>query len=383
MKVCVMTGSRAEYGLLFPLLKTIKEDRRLELQLLATGMHLSPQFGYTYKIIEQDGFSIDEKVEILLAGDSKTDIVKSMGLGLLGFSDSIRRLNPNWVVVLGDRFEAFSFAVAAYMQGIPIAHIHGGEVTEGANDDGLRHAITKLSYLHFTSTDIYKKRVMQLGEETSRVYNVGALSIDNIQNLKLLTKEELEKTLGISLREKFLLVTYHPVTLDSRPSVQLFGELLNALSEEEEFQIIFTLPNADADSRPIIDMIYNFVEVNRSRAYVFTTLGQLKYLSALKYSYAVVGNSSSGIVEAPALGVPTLNIGDRQKGRVMTNSIIQTETTKNSILDAFQKLSDKNFRKSCELIINPYGDGNTAKKIVDVICEHGKVHSIKKTFVDI
>jgi GDP/UDP-N,N'-diacetylbacillosamine 2-epimerase (hydrolysing) len=383
MKVCVMTGSRAEYGLLFPLLKAIGKDQRLKLQILVTGMHLSPQFGNTYKIIEQDGFSIDEKVEILLAGDSKTEIVKSMGLGLLGFSDSIRRLAPDWVVILGDRFEAFSFATAAYMQGIPIAHLHGGEVTEGANDDGLRHAITKLSFLHFTSTEIYKKRVIQLGEESARVYNVGALSIDNIKSLKLLNREELEKSLRIQLHEKFLLVTYHPVTLDSRPSEQLFKELLDALDCLEGFQIIFTLPNADAGNTSIIEMIYKFVKDHNERAKAFTTLGQVRYLSTLKYSYAVVGNSSSGIVEAPALGVPTINIGDRQLGRIMANSIVQALTSKESILDAIKKISNDEFRQSCKQINHPYGDGNTAEKIVGAICGHGKIDSVKKSFIDI
>jgi GDP/UDP-N,N'-diacetylbacillosamine 2-epimerase (hydrolysing) len=315
-KVCIFTGTRAEYGLLKPLMDEIKSDPDLELQIVASCMHLSPEFGLTYKEIEKDGFNIDEKVEMLLSSDTPSGIVKSMGLGMIGYTDALNRLKPDITVVLGDRFEALAFAIASFVNRIPIAHLYGGEATEGLIDEGIRHSITKLSYLHFTSTEEYRKRVIQLGEEPERVFNVGALGIDNIKKMKLLNKDEIESKLGIKFKSKNLLITYHPVTLKKDESEKEFKALLNVLREMEDTLFIFTKPNADTEGRRIIKLIEEFVKENNDKAIVFTSLGQLNYLSIMKYVDAVVGNSSSGIIEAPSLKVPTINIGDRQKGRI-------------------------------------------------------------------
>ncbi|EEP61155.1 UDP-N-acetylglucosamine 2-epimerase [Sulfurihydrogenibium yellowstonense] len=378
-KVCIFTGTRAEYGLLKPLMDEIKSDPDLELQIVASCMHLSPEFGLTYQQIEKDGFNIDEKVEMLLSSDTPSGIVKSMGLGMIGYTDALNRLKPDITVVLGDRFEALAFAIASFVNRIPIAHLYGGEITEGAIDDAFRHSITKLSYLHFTSTEEYRKRVIQLGEEPERVFNVGALGIDNIKKMKLLNKDEIESKLDIKFKSKNLLITYHPVTLKKDESEKEFKALLNVLREMEDTLFIFTKPNADTEGRKIIKLIEEFVKENNHKAILFTSLGQLNYLSIMQYVDAVVGNSSSGIIEAPSLKVPTINIGDRQKGRIRAKSIIDCKGTEEDIKRALDIIFDKKFRETIKNISNPYGDGNSARKIKNIL-KHSKISIIKKFY---
>jgi len=381
-KVCIFTGTRAEYGLLKPLMYEIKKEKSLKLQILATGMHLSPEFGLTYKVIEEDGFKIDEKVEILVSADTPTGISKSMGLGMIGFSEAYQRLQPDMIVILGDRFEAFVAAAAAMIARIPVAHIQGGEASYGLIDEAIRHAITKMSYWHFATTVQSHKRVIQLGEDPKRVFHVGAPGIDNVKNLKLLSREHLERDLKFRFNKRNLLVTFHPVTLEHKTAKMQFQNLLDVLDELNETQIIFTKSNADTEGRVINDMIDRYVSQQRRKAVAFTSLGQLRYLSTMRLVDAVVGNSSSGIIEAPAFKIGTINIGDRQAGRVRAKSTIDCQPTKESIRAAVQKLYSKEFQKQLRSVVNPYGEGQTAQKIVKVLREAKSV-DIKKSFYDI
>lgn len=381
-KICVFTGTRAEYGLLKPLMDEIKNDPDLELQILVSGMHLSPEFGLTYKDIEKDGFKIDEKVEILLSSDTHIGTAKSIGLGILGFSDALSRLMPDIVVVLGDRFEALAFGIAAYVLRIPIAHLYGGESTLGVYDEGFRNALTKLSYLHFTSTEEYRRRVIQMGEHPERVFNVGAIGIDNIKKMKLLSKEEIEERLNIKFKERNLLITFHPVTLDSGVSEKHFFELLKVLNELNDTLLIFTKANADAEGRKINYMIDKFVNENPHKAVAFTNLGQLLYLSVMKHVDGVIGNSSSGIIEAPSFKIGTVNIGNRQKGRIRAKSVIDCEPNYQDIKNAISKLYSDEFRNILKDVTNPYGDGNSAIKIKNIL-KNTEIKDIKKSFFDI
>lgn len=366
-KVCVVTGTRAEYGLFYPLLKRMKKDDFFELQILVTGMHLSPEFGLTYQEIEEDGFLINEKVEMLLSSDTGVGVSKSIGLGIIGFADAFDRLKPDLVVLLGDRFETFAAAVSAFVAKIPIAHLYGGEVTEGVIDDAFRHSITKMSYLHFTSAEEYKKRVIQLGESPDRVFNVGALGLDNIKDMKPLSKKELESQLNFKFGEKTALVTYHPVTLENNNSEQQFKELLFILKGFKDLKIIFTRPNADTGGRIIINLIDEYVQKNSNKTMNFKSLGRLKYLSTLRYVDLVIGNSSSGIIEAPSFGIPTVNIGDRQKGRIKAESIIDCSQVKKDIRAAIKKALSDDFKRVCKTVKNPYGDGKASEKIVSIL----------------
>ena len=381
-KICVFTGTRAEYGLLKPLMEEIKKDEDLELQIIASGMHLSPEFGLTYKEIEKDGFTINEKIEMLLSSDTPVGISKSIGLGVIGYTDALERLKPDITVVLGDRFEALAFAIASFTLKIPIAHLYGGETTVGALDEGYRHAITKLSYLHFTSTEEYRKRVIQLGEEPERVFNVGALGIDNIKKLKLLSKEEVEKRLGKKLKKRNLLITFHPVTLEKGSSENQFKELLRALDELEDTLLIFTKANADAEGRKINYLIDEYASKNEEKTVVFTNMGQLLYLSTMQFVDAVVGNSSSGIIEAPSFKIGTINIGDRQKGRIRAESIIDCEPYYTSIKEAINNLFSKAFQHKLKNIKNPYENKDTAKRIKEIL-KSFKLDNLEKNFFDI
>lgn len=381
-KICFITGTRAEYGLLCPLMKAFAVHKSFDLQIVATGMHLSPEFGLTYKEIEKDGFQIDEKLEMLLSSDSDTGIVKSTGLGMIGFADSLTRLKPDLVILLGDRYETFAAASAAYLLKIPIGHLHGGETTEGATDEGLRHAITKMSYWHFTSTETYKKRVIQLGEDESRVFNVGAIGIDNIKNLSFMSKEALEENLNFNLTDTFVLVTYHPVTLDNSSSENQFKILLDVLKRRNDLRIIFTKANSDADGRIINEMIDTFTKANPDKSIGFTNLGQVRYLSLMKIATAVVGNSSSGIIEAPYYGIPTVNIGDRQKGREAASSVIHVDNSYEDIERGISLALSKEFKEMCLTTENTYGVGETVTKIVGII-ENSKILSLKKPFKDL
>ncbi len=382
-KICVITGSRAEYGLLRPLLKQIGGDPDLTLQLMVTGTHLSQEYGLTYKEIENDGFDIDEKIDIGLCSDTPVGIAESMSLAISGFAKGYESLRPDVVVVLGDRFEIFTAVAAAAISRIPIAHLHGGESTEGAIDEAFRHSITKMSHLHFTSAQEYRKRVIQLGEAPDRVFNVGAIGLDNIRELKLLSKEELEKELNYKFGRKNLLVTFHPVTLEDNTSQEQFQTLLDTLSGLEETNIIFTKSNADAGGRAINKMIDDYVSCNPETTICFTSMGQLRYLSTLQFIDAMVGNSSSGIAEAPSFKVGTINIGDRQKGRIKVESIIDCQPSKEDLKKAFDRLYSQGFQKSLKGIINPYDQGGTAKKIKETLKSYDLCNILKKSFFDV
>ena len=380
-KVCVITGTRAEYGLLYWLLKEIQNDKELELQLIVTGMHLSPEFGLTYKEIEKE-FKINKKIEMLLSSDTSVGISKSMGLAQISFAEAYDELKPDILIVLGDRYEIFSCVSAAMIAQIPIAHLHGGETTEGAFDESIRHSITKMSHLHFTAADEYKNRVIQLGENPSRVFNVGGLGIENIKRLKLLTKEEFEKSIDFKLNKKNILVTFHPVTLESSTAQEQFQELLNAVDELKDTNIIFTKANSDTDGRVINQMIDEYVVKNAHKSIGFTSLGQLRYLSALQYVDAMVGNSSSGLTEAPSFRIATINIGDRQKGRIKADSIIDCEPRKASITKVFEDIYTKNFQNALKIVNNTYGDGCASKKVIEEIKKVDLDNILKKPFYD-
>lgn len=383
-KICVVTGTRAEYGLLRPLIKRIQEDDNLELQIIATGMHLSPEFGLTYKEIESDGFIINEKIEILLSSDTGVGISKSMGLAMISFAEAYDRLKPDMVVVLGDRYEIFSAVSSASVSRVPIAHIHGGETTEGAFDEGFRHSITKMSYLHFTSTEEYRRRVIQLGESPDRVFNLGAIGIESIKTLKLLEKSELEESINFKFDENTALVTFHPVTLEDSTSADQFQELLNVLYRFTNLKIIFTKANSDTDGRVINLMIDEYVKNNKDNAIAFTSMGQLRYLSAMKYIDLVVGNSSSGILEVPSFNIPTINIGDRQKGRIKAETIINCEPIENEIYKAIELGLSKDFNEKIKDTINPYGNGDVSEKILHKIKDNlSRGIELKKSFHDL
>lgn len=379
-KICIVTGSRAEYGLLNPLMKLIQGDPQMCLQIIATNMHLSPEFGLTYKEIEKDGYSIDKKVEMLLSSDTANGITKSIGLATIGFADAFEDLKPDLLIVLGDRYEILSAVTAALFYKIPVAHLHGGEITEGAYDDSIRHAITKMSHLHFASTAEYRKRVIQLGEQPDTVFNVGAIGIDNIKKFKLLSKNKIQKKLGFTFKKKNLLVTYHPATLDDSSSESQFRELLKAMDELKDTLIIFTKPNSDTDGRVIIRMIDEFVAKNSDKAISFISMGQLNYLSVMQNVDAVVGNSSSGIIEAPSFNIGTINIGDRQKGRIAADTVIDCLPSYASISNALNYLYSKEFKLISSNVSNPYGEGETAYKIFTHILEFKPVNTKKLFF---
>ena len=382
-KICIVTGTRAEYGLLYWLMKEIQEDGDLQLQIIATGMHLSPEFGLTYRKIEEDGFTIDKKIEMLLSSDTPVGISKSMGLGMISFSEAYADLKPDIVVLLGDRFEIFSAAAAAMIARITIAHLHGGEATVGAFDEAIRHSITKMSHLHFTATEEYKNRVIQLGENPERVFNVGGLGIDNIKKLKLMDREDFERSIDFKLGPKNLMITFHPVTLEHATAEEQFKNILDALDELEDTNFIFTKPNADTEGRVITKMIDDYVSRNSHKAIAFVSLGQLRYLSALRFVDACVGNSSSGLAEVPTFKIGTINIGDRQRGRIKADSVIDCESDKESILIAIRKLYSKEFQEKLKDVENPYGEGGATIKIKKVLKEKDLADILKKEFYDI
>lgn len=382
-KICVITGTRAEYGLLYWTMKQIQEAKDLELQICVTGMHLAPEFGLTYKQIEKDGFFINEKIEILLSSDTGVGVSKSIGLGLIGFSEAFQRLKPDLILLLGDRFEIFSSAAAAMVCKIPIAHCHGGEATEGLIDESIRHSVTKMSQLHFTSTEEYRNRVIQLGEQPNHVFNVGALGIENINRLKLLDRSATEVSINFKLANKNILVTFHPVTLENATSENQFSELLDALDLLENTNIIFTKPNADTDGRVIIAMIDEYVARNSHKSVAFTSLGQLRYLSLLQHVNMVVGNSSSGLIEVPSFKIPTINIGDRQRGRLKSETVIDCDPIKSSILKAFEISESESFKKVLSSAENPYGRGDSSGKIISVLHDINLDGILKKKFYNI
>ncbi|WP_342324535.1 UDP-N-acetylglucosamine 2-epimerase [Kosakonia sp. BYX6] len=366
-KIAVFTGTRAEYGLMYWLMKDIQSDPELHLQLIVSGMHLSPEFGLTWQQIEKDGFPIDEKIEILLSSDSAVGTAKSMGLGVLGFADALARQQPDLLVILGDRFEALAAAQTAMILRIPVFHLHGGEITEGAYDDAIRHAISKLSYLHGTSTEEYRNRVIQLGEDPSRVENVGAIGLDHLKRGTFMTREALSTSLNFALDGPYFLVTYHPVTLSDEPPANSFKNLLAALDEFPDFKIILTYPNADDGGRQIIPLLDDYARQQPDRVLAIPSLGQIRYLSAVKYAAAVIGNSSSGIIEVPAFDVPTVNIGERQKGRLAAKSVLNCSVKKSDIVKTIEQAIDRTYKTPDEIIHNPYGQGDASGRIIKMI----------------
>lgn len=377
-RIAFCTGTRAEYGLLKPLMDLVLADKELDFELYVTGMHLSHEFGHTIDLIEQDGIPVTEQVEILLSGDTSSAISKSMGLAMIGFGEVFSRRKPDVLVLLGDRFETFCVAAAATVACIPIAHLYGGELTLGAIDDTFRHSITKMSYLHFTSTEEYRKRVIQLGEDPSRVFTVGAIGVENISTLPLMDKDELQDSLGIKLGKRFALVTFHPATIESLSPENQVNELLKALDSFPDLFIVFTKANADAGGRVINTLIDNFVALNKNRAVAFTSMGQLRYLSAIKLCSVVIGNSSSGIIEAPSFNVPTVNIGSRQDGRVRASSVIDCVVFSTHIEKSINTalLNKKN------TVLNPYYSANTSSNIFTLL-KQALIQDFKtKTFYD-
>ena len=379
----MVTGSRAEYGLLSGLMHAIQNDAGLQLQVIATNMHLSPEFGLTYREIERDGFKIDKKVQMLLSSDTANATTKSVGLATIGFADAYEDLQPDLIVVLGDRFEILAAVTAALFFRIPVAHLHGGEITEGAYDDSIRHAITKMSHLHFTSTEAYRRRVIQLGEQSDRVFYVGAIGVENIKRIAPLSKTELETSIGFELGEKSLLVTYHPVTMEDHTAAGQCRNLLNALDEFPEYRIIFTLPNSDTDGRIIIRQLNEYVRLHPERCMAIPSLGLQRYLSALRYVDAVIGNSSSGIIEVPSFGIPTLDIGDRQKGRIAADSVWHCGTGREDIKDGLRTILSKDFKLKAKGCSNPYEKMNTVETVWKVIKQYPLDNLVNKKFFDL
>lgn len=383
-KICVVTGSRAEYGLMAPLLHLIQNDADLQLQIIATNMHLSPEFGLTYREIEEDGFHIDRKVEMLLSGDTATATVKSMGLGMIGMADAYRDLSPDLIVILGDRYEMLGAASAALIYRIPVAHISGGDVTQGAYDDAIRHSITKMSHLHFTTTEEYRRRVIQLGEDPKNVFNTGNIAIDNIHHLELLSRHELETSLHLALEKQVLLITYHPVTLGSDSPTSQIENLLGALDETApDAQLIFTMPNSDTNGLLIRQCIARYVQAHPDRASLFVSLGSKRYLSLIPFTSAVIGNSSSGIVEVPSFHIPTVDIGSRQKGRLSAESVIHCDTSRKEIASALKKALSPEFSSFVKTCKNPYEQSDTARRIFEILKTHPLERLTGKIFQDV
>lgn len=382
-KVCVVTGSRADYGLLWGLLGELQGNSDLELKIAATGMHLSERYGRTIEQIEKDGFKVAHRVDIRLDQDTHLGVSRSVGLGITGFAEVFEKDRPDLVVVLGDRFEILAAAQAAMLARIPIAHIHGGEVTEGAVDESIRHAITKMANLHFVSADVHRARVIQMGENPAHVFNTGAPGLDFIRTAKLLSRAEFEKETGFKMGAVNFLVTFHPVTLGKRTSKESMSDLLSALDSFGDAHLIFTRPNADADGRVISEMIDAYVAKASDRRFVATSLGQVRYLSAMKNVSAVIGNSSSGIIEAPALKVATVNIGDRQKARLSGASVVHCNDDSASIVKAIQRALSAEFQAKLSSVSSLYGDGHASQRMSREIASVD-LHSLeRKPFFDV
>jgi UDP-hydrolysing UDP-N-acetyl-D-glucosamine 2-epimerase len=379
-KIAIITATRAEYGLLRPLIDLVHNDPELELQLLVTGAHLSPNHGNTWQQIEADGFPITKKVEILLASDTPVAVSKALGLAQISFAEAFEELTPDIAIILGDRYEMLAIASSALMFNIPIAHLHGGELTYGAIDDSIRHAITKMSSLHFTSTEEYRKRVIQMGEAPESVFNTGAIGLDNIRNLKLYNRQELESAIGTKLKKRNFIITYHPETRNNESITHQMDQLLSALNGyDDDTLLLFTGANADAHGNEINTILKQFVASHPGNALFFDSLGQLRYLSCLKHFDMVIGNSSSGIIEAPSFRIPVVNIGNRQAGRIMAANILNCENIKEEITKAIKTGLSDSFQKSIEDLKSPYGEGNAAPQILGIIKNYN-IQGIKKFY---
>lgn len=381
-KICFVTGTRAEYGLLKSLIKKIKLSRQFELQIIVTGSHLTKDHGCTINEIYDDGLDINAEVQMLLSSDSDVGIAKSLGLGIIGFADVLQRLSPDLIIILGDRYEMLGVASTAMLFRIPIAHIHGGEKTEGLIDEAIRHSITKMSHIHFVATEEYAKRVTQLGENTHNIHVVGGLGVDSINSIDFLSKSEIEKRLDFNFFSRNLLVTFHPETLEKSAANKQVEELLGALSGYKDVGLIFTASNADNEGKEIYKKITNFVNANKN-AKLYKSLGQLIYLSCLRYVDGVVGNSSSGLLEAPSFKIGTINIGNRQKGRMQSNSIINCDPNLDSITSGIEKLYSDAFKNTLKNVTNPYGEGGASEKILNILIKQNFHNLIKKEFRDI
>lgn len=383
-KIAVVTATRAEYGILKNVIDKIYLSEELELCLMVTGAHLDPTYGMTVKEIEEDGYPIEEKIDILLSSNTPIAVSKTMGLAMISFAEAFDRQKPDLLIVLGDRYELLSVCSAAMNAQIPIAHISGGETTQGAIDESVRHCITKMSYLHFPGCEEYRKRIIQLGEAPERVYNLGDVGVEVIRTMPKMTKQELEESIGFSLDKPYLSVTFHPTTLELDETEEQMGELLHALEAYPEMIFVFTKANADANGKIINTMIDEYVG-SHANCVAFASLGSKRYLNLLRYSNGVLGNSSSGIVEAPVFGIPTINIGNRQKGRLQADSILNCEPKENQIIEMIAKSQSREFVELARKVKNPYGDGDTSKEIVRVITEYlyqNKI-SLEKKFYDI
>lgn len=383
-KICVVTATRAEYGLLKCLLEDIQADGDLELQLIVTGAHLSPEFGLTYQQIEIDGFIVSKKIEMLLSSDTPVGVSKGMGLAQISFAEAFDELRPDIIIVLGDRYELIPIVSAANIARIPVAHFSGGEITEGAIDEMFRHAITKLSQLHFTAMDEYSQRVIQMGEQPSNVYTVGEVGLDNLRRIKLMSRSEFEDSIKCHLKARNILFTYHPETIQDFTKIESdFTKILKSLDMLDDTLLIFTKANADVGGRLINKMIDDYVAHNQERSVIFSSLGQQRYLSSLQYVDAVVGNSSSGIVEVPSFKIATINIGDRQKGRVRASSILDVDVDTNKIFDTIQHIYTSDFKRILESTINPYGQGNSSQMVIDVLKQIDLISLKVKRFYDL
>lgn len=381
-KICVVTGTRADYGLLRKLIVLLDGADDFEIQLLVTGSHLEKKYGETYKEIEADGVRIEQKIPIELNDDTPVGIGNSTAKGLIAFGKAFNSLQPDLLVVLGDRFEILSAVIAANFARVPIAHLHGGEVTRGIIDEAIRHSITKSSHLHFVANDDYRKRVIQLGEDPITVFDVGGMGVDAIGEVQMLGRDELENSLNFKFKEKNLLITYHPVTLEKNTAFSQMSELLDALSTLDNTQLIFTMPNADPDNFIIHDLINDFVSKN-DNAEMFASLGQLRYLSCMNEVDAIVGNSSSGLTEAPTLKKATINIGSRQDGRLIAQSVINSEPNSLAISAAIARSYSDEFRKSLPFVKSPYGEVGASKKIFDILSSTNFGSLVFKRFFDL
>lgn len=381
-KICFVTGTRAEYGLLSRLMRLVKEDKDLQLQVIATNMHLMPEYGETYKEIEKDGFTIDKKVYMHKPSDDAHGIISSMAEEMQGMNDALSELKPDILVLLGDRYEILVAAQVALIHRVPIAHIHGGEVTEGAFDDAIRHSVTKMSSLHFTSCEEYRHRVIQMGEHPSRVFDVGSLGVENIKAVPLMTKDELEASLDFKIDTQTILVTYHPVTLGGDPAKDI-REFLDALDQFKDLKVIFTMPNSDTGRNAIALAVENYVEKHSNRAKAYTSLGLKRYLSTLQFVKAAVGNSSSGIIEVPSFGIPTLNIGDRQKGRLASKSVVNCGTSKDEVIAGLKLCLSEEMQKAAKTYENPYAKPDTANLIYQELKNIELAGLNLKTFYDL
>ena len=382
-KICFVTGTRAEYGLLSRLMRMVKESADCELQIIATNMHLMPEYGNTYQEILKDGFTIDEMVPMPKPSDDDYGVVASMATEMQGMNEAFKKLSSDMVVILGDRYEMLVASTVAMLNHIPIVHLYGGEITEGAVDDSIRHAITKLAHLHFTSTEEYRNRVIQMGEQPERVFNVGSIGVENVNIIPVISKIELEHDLDFVLDESTILVTYHPVTLGNRTPEDEIVDFLKAMDQFPHLRILFTMPNSDQGSDVIRKHIQNYCDANPTRCKAFASLGMKRYISVIKYVSAVVGNSSSGLVEVPSVHVPTLNIGDRQKGRTRGESVLDCASDTASIIEGMNVILSADFKQKAKQAVNPYEKEGTVEKIFEVISSVELDKLILKSFYDL